>query len=152
MQAIGRRADARGWIAAGLLSQAALALALTHAERAFASAQDAVARAAIDAHEPGRFSGEWTFRWRLEQAGWSLLDAPDASLSPGTVIARSEHAASGAPGAGWLPIDRLESPQQSPLRILCAPCGIGLYGETIGPLPAGVAPGPLATVTLWTSP
>ncbi len=148
-QAIGQRADARGWIAAGLALQGALALAITHAEHAFATAQDAAARAAIAAHPTGgAFSGEWTFRWRLEQAGWTLLQTPTS----GAVIARSEHASSSAPDASWIRSQRIESPQVGDLRIICAPCGVGLYGETIGPLPLAFAPGPLATITLWRTP
>jgi hypothetical protein len=38
------------------------------------------------------------------------------------------------------------------LRVVDAERGIGLYGETIGPLPFGLGAGPLEAVTLWRVP
>ena len=145
--AIEQRRDIRSWTAVGLGINVLLALVLTTAEHRYAHAQDTLAKMIGQAHpEGGHFSGEWTFRWRMEALGWQFLTSPPKA---GALIAVTEHGSPAMLPSSLERITKYESTDEFPVRVLCAPCGVGLYGETIGSLPLAWAPGPIETITLW---
>ena len=49
----------------------------------------------------GQFTGEWTFRWRMEQAGWTFNTGQTDS---GTVVAAVVNGSPGVLPAGLLPL------------------------------------------------
>lgn len=146
---LGRRAPPRLAVGAAGLS-ALLSLALSRAEVSYAAAADSAARAVAAASTgPGAFTGEWSFRWRLEEAGWRFT-APGDPLPAGAVVAAPRWASPGPlETEGATPLLRV-SAGQGRLRLLDA--GVGYYAETLGPLPLGWRSGPLEEVVLWRSP
>ncbi|MFT4974796.1 MAG: hypothetical protein ACI8S6_000679 [Myxococcota bacterium] len=130
------------WAGGGLWLAAALLL--SWGEHRLASAQVTLADQAIARWpEGGQFQGEWTFRWRLESAGWRFYTgSPD-----GGVIVSAANASPGAPPPGQKIARMVEG---GPGVIIVAPSHqIGLYGETLGAWPAGWGPGPVEEVTAW---
>ena len=142
------RRNGRRAIVALSLVWALLAAGLTLSEHRYAAAADQLAQQVIAAHPAGQFTGEWTFRWRMEQGGWTFnTSRPDT----GTIVAAVSN---GSPGA--LPEDfvprahyRVEG---GPLRVIAVADRIGLYGETLGPLPLGLSSAPLEEVVVWQVP
>ncbi|MFM2245381.1 MAG: hypothetical protein RL071_1455 [Pseudomonadota bacterium] len=142
-------AAAAGWAAVGL--QLLLGLGIGAAERTLAEAADEGARWAADARAlPGRFTGEWTFRWRLRQRGWTFWDGASA-LPPGATLAAPTHSSPAALPAGLEPGPR-RTFGAAALRVVDAPLGVGLYSETIGAQPLGWRPGPAEEVQLHVVP
>jgi hypothetical protein len=133
----------------GVALQGALALFVTRGEHAFAEVSDAAARQAIEAHpEGGVFTGEWTFRWRMEKEGWTFYTGQEDTQW----VAVPVHSSPAELPSDWKVLDRIRPDGESGARVVCAPAGIGLYGETIGPLPVGWAPGVLEEVEIWGPP
>lgn len=135
----------RLWLA--VAAQSGLALVLSRAEADYAVAADAAARELVTASpEPGVFTGEWTFRWSMERAGWTFVASPPA---PGALAAVPANAGpSWGPTEGWEEVGRA-SAGEGGLRVLDLEGGVGLYAETLGPLPFGLRSGPLEEVALW---
>jgi len=135
---------------AGAALQGLLALGVTTAEHHFFAAGDAVARqvaAAVDT--PGLYTGEWSFRHRMDREGWRLLSTH--TPEPGAIVAGVTEAAPAALPEGWVEQARLRA-GRFPLRVVDSVEGIGLYGETIGPMPLGWRDGPLEEAVLWRVP
>ena len=130
-----------------------IAVAVCGADFRFARASVQVAEAADrlvrdEGGVPGRFAGEWGFRYAMERAGWTRY-RPDEPLPSGTWVAVADHSSPGAVDRNRLePMRRLESDDRFPVRVVDAAAGIGLYAETLGVLPLGVGEGPLEGVTL----
>lgn len=136
-------------VSIGISGALALALALADVRFAAAGAEVGAAAAAEAGQETGRFAGEWSYRYAMERAGWSRW-RPDEALPPGTLVAVADNASPGAvPTAAWEPVGRVESADRFPLRVVDVKRGIGLYAETLGPLPFGLARGPLEGATLY---
>lgn len=96
-----------------------------------------------------RFAGEWSFRYTLEQRGWTRY-IPNEVLPPGSLVAVAEHESPGDfPRRTWEPIDRVESVDHFGFRVMLPGRGISLYSETLGVLPFGFAGGPLETSTIY---
>jgi hypothetical protein len=130
---------------AGAVAWGALSAALTVAEHRYAAAADELARQVIAAYPVGQFTGEWTFRWRMEQAGWTFYTA---DAEPGTVVAALVNGSPGALPAHWSVIERRGVPGGG-LRVIAVADRIGLYGKTLGPLPLGLSDDPLEEVVVW---
>jgi hypothetical protein len=127
--------------------QLALGLGIGAAERALAQAADEGARWAADSQAaPGQFTGEWTFRWRMRQRGWSFWDGA-APLPAGATLAAPTHSSPAALPAALQPGPR-RTFGAAALRVVDAPLGVGLYSETIGAQPLGWRPGPAEEVQL----
>lgn len=124
----------------------ALAGALVWGEHRLADAQRQAAEQVIARWpEGGQFQGEWTFRWRLEAAGWTFYTGAPG----GQVVVSAKNAAAGAPPAGLQRIERLTAGEGSGVVIVSPEDGIGLYGETLGPWPIGYGSGPVEEVSAW---
>ncbi|MFT5686049.1 MAG: hypothetical protein ACI8RZ_007004 [Myxococcota bacterium] len=136
----GRRALVGGAVVWGMLS-----VALTLSEHRYANAADDLAAQVIAAHPAGQFTGEWTFRWRMEQAGWTFYTGDAA---PGTVVAALVNGSPGALPADWSLLERRSVPGAG-LRVVAVADRIGLYGETLGPLPMGWSQAPVEEVVVW---
>ena len=137
--------------------QFAIGAALCVADARFVAAQAEVAEvvlaeAAAAGAAPGLFEGEWSFRWRMEQAGWRHR-RPGEAIPPGGWLAISAESA-GARGdrAGLLPRRAVDSADRFPLRVVDPGAGIGLYAETLGPFPFGLGRGPLAEASIFVAP
>ena len=147
-----RRLDATLALTLGTLLQAGLGLGLTVAEHRFAEAQVAAADAAIAAAKdagmetPGHFSGEWSFRWRMEQRGWSWWGGQQ--LPPGTAVVSATEAGPRALPPTWVERGRFGRGRFG-LRVLDAAAGVALYSETAGTLPVGWSGGLLEEAVLW---
>ncbi len=126
-----------------------LALALGLAQSRQAKAVDLLATRASVQAETGRYTGEWTFRWRMEREGWTAW-VPGEELPEGVVLAVPVHS-SPAP----VPMERLTlitelvASDHLGLRVLDLEEGIGYHAETLGPLPFGVVRAPLERVRLY---
>lgn len=133
-----------GWMA---LAGGALAADTLYAEAAEALADDVASR-----YPPGWFSGEWTFRWRLESAGWRAWPAPNASSpgpAPGDLVVTLENGVAGVlPWEKLEVVEALESPARFPLRLVDVRGNVGYYAETLGPLPVGWSRGPMETARI----
>ncbi len=139
----GRRREL--WIGAAAAAQLGLSLALVRAELAYAEAAVAAAETVLEDADPGSFTGEWSFRWRMEQAGWTFRATPPAE----GLVAIPENASPGfGPGEGWEAVAH-GGAGLGRLRVLDLAQGVGFYAETLGPLPLGWRPGRLEEVTLW---
>jgi hypothetical protein len=131
---------------------AVLSVAMLIADHRYARALDRLAQQVIAEHEPAWFTGEWAFRWRMEQAGWTQLPPEDQGghLPSGAIVVGPSHAAPGA-----LPWERLETLQvleaddRLPLRLSDSVGRVGWYGETMGALPIGWRRAALDEVTVY---
>ena len=131
---------------AGLWLPVALGAAV--AERAYAEAADEVARQlAAASPTPGWFTGEWSFRYRMEQQGWRFW-SPEQTLPPGALLAVPANASPAAPPPGWTPTLHVESTRRWPLRLIDLEQGVGYHAETLGPAPIGWSAGPLEQANL----
>lgn len=137
-------------LAASIAVSAALALVVAAADLRFARAgvevaEDVLARG----HPPGRFAGEWSFRWRMEQGGWTRY-RPDEALPPDTIVAVVDNASAGAVALDALePVGRVESTDRFGPRVVDLDAKVGLHAETLGVLPLGLGRGPLEGATLY---
>jgi hypothetical protein len=128
---------------------ACLALGMGLAQSRQAKATDLVTRRATTYAETGRFSGEWTFRWRMAREGWEAW-VPGEELPAGTVLAVPVHS-----GPALVPIERLTlldeivSTDRMGFRLLDLEEGVGYHAETLGPLPFGWVRAPLERVRLY---
>jgi hypothetical protein len=96
------------------------------------------------------FAGEWGFRAVMERHGATRL-VPGRPLPPCAWLVVATQASPGAvPSLD--PVARLESEDRGRLRVVDIHDGIGLYAETLGPLPFGVGTGPLESATLARTP
>jgi hypothetical protein len=143
-----------------LLLTALLGLSLAWANARYLLAVDDVASRIVVAGAPGRFTGEWGFRWRLEAAGWRHLGParkstegsglPLSPLLPGERVVAPLNASPGP-----LPLDglaltaTLESRDRFPLRLVDVGGRAGYYGETGGELPFWVGRSPLEVVRCY---
>ncbi len=153
---VGRRLEGHGLaraVAPVLLGVwAVISVAMLIADARYVRAVDDLARVVIRDHEPGWFTGEWAFRYRLERAGWQAVVPPEhgGELPPGAVVVTPTHA-----GAGPLPLERLElldtldSDDSFPLRTNDVTARVGYYGETLGALPLGWRRAPLEQVQIY---
>jgi 4-amino-4-deoxy-L-arabinose transferase-like glycosyltransferase len=149
-RAVERRGEGRTLLYAGAAVQGVLALLISTSEHHFFLAGDAVARqVAAATEEPGRFTGEWSFRWRLQHAGWTFL-AGDAPPSGSWVAGPMESSPQALPES-WVATETMAA-GGLPLRVVDSANGVGLYGETIGALPLGWRSGPLEEAVLWRVP
>jgi hypothetical protein len=122
-----------------------VALAVAIADYRYALAAEEVARKVAASSSAGAFSGEWTFRWSLEAAGWTRWQG-----GPAPVLAVADNAAGERPDeAQWEPVQRVVADDHLPLRVVDQAGGVGLYAETIGPLPLGLGGAPLEGATLY---
>lgn len=149
-----RRADTRTLLQVGLALHGALALGLTVAEHRFAGAESAAARELVRRTQgrclerPCLFSGEWTFRYELEQAGWAFYTGEAPS---GALVITGERSSPAAHPADWVEVDRVGR-GDFPLRVVDPARDVGLYGETTGSLPFAFGEGPLEEAVLWQVP
>lgn len=146
-------ADAARWprVAwAGVVLWAALAGRMSVAVQAQAEAAVAVADALVEGLPPGRFSGEWTFRWRMQAHGWRFF-SPEERLAPGERLAVPTVSSPAERPAGLLPLRRAEAGEGA-LRLNDPRLGVGYDAETLGPLPLGWGQGPLEVGGVWEAP
>lgn len=110
------------------------------------AAQAAAAEEAPDA-PPGRFAGEWSFRYTMEGAGWARLK--DGETPPaGSLVVVVDNASAGVVPASLDPRRRVTSRDRFPLRVNDLDAGASMYAETLGALPLGWASTPLEGATL----
>jgi hypothetical protein len=127
-------------------------IVLTAAEhRFFSSAADLAdqIQGQLPAGASGSYTGEWSFRWRMDAHGWDFYTGEPAS---GTLVAAPTNSSPGALPAGWTEVTKLHADSDFPVRVVHDSMQIGLYAETLGALPVGWADGPVEEVTLWRVP
>ena len=147
---VDRRTSARRLLWLGAALQGLLSLGVTAAEHHFFLAGDAVARqAAREAEVPGLYTGEWSFRARMDTLGWRLLSTHEPRS--GDLVAGVTESAPAELPPGWVEAGRVRA-GRFPLRVVDSAHGVGLYGETIGPMPLGWRPGVLEEAVLWRVP
>lgn len=137
---------------AGLQLALGLALCVADARAVRAGvevAEGVLATAAEAGVTAGRFEGEWSFRWRLEQAGWRHR-RPGETLPPGTWLAVSQVSAmTVGDRAGMRPLRAVDAEDRFPLRVADPQAGIGLHAETLGVFPLGIGRGPLEEALIF---
>ena len=129
----------RAWWAVALPG-ALLGPALVFAERAHAQASFELAQRLSD-REPARFTGEWTFRWAMQEQGWTFW-SPEEYLQPGTFVAAPAHSSPGPRTLDLVLVEELDSGEASALRLVDLEWGVGYHAETLGPLPFAWTEGP----------
>ena len=135
----------RGHLRLLALPMALLAPLMLHAERAHMDAADEVASTVL--REPGRFTGEWTFRHRMQQQGWTFW-SPGEPLEPGTFLAVPLHSSPGPLPDGLELIDVAEAGGAG-LTLTNLELGVGYHAETLGPLPLAWVDGPRERVVVF---
>ena len=154
VRAVTHRSDLRTLLWTAVSVSAVGALGMVWTEHRFFHAADAAARAAIDeAPESGCFTGEWSFRHRLQQAGWTFCGDLDdmAALPSGSLIAAPAHS---SPGEVPPHLEQVHTASfgWAPVQLIDAAGGVGWYGDTLGVQPLVVQPGALEEVVLWRVP
>jgi hypothetical protein len=146
--AVGDRLTRRGAALMAAFSLC-LSLCLVHAERGYAASADSVARQiSASASSPGFYTGEWTFRWRMEAAGWSFGRDSAARTNPASRPFAA--AVNAGPGVSPAEAPKLRVSAGGPgLRLLDARSSVGWYSETLGFWPLGWSDAPLEEGWLW---
>ncbi len=99
VRATGRRRSSRRWLGLVVGLQAVVGLGLSWTERLTAESALALAEHTIEKHDaPGAFTGEWAFRWRMEQAGWRFFTG---EAEPGEIVAVPRNHAPGPVPQSW---------------------------------------------------
>ncbi len=124
-----------------------VAVVLADTEARYANAAEQAAERAIAAHPASRFTGEWTFRWTMERAGWTVVRAGEI-LEPGTLVAVPRNGG-GQVQEGWEAIASYEADDPWRVRTVELEEGVGYHAETLGPLPVGWSTSPLEAVTVY---
>ncbi len=136
-----------------LLLWAAVALHLvgggmiTKAEHQYFEAGSTLADEVVSELGPeGYYTGEWSFRWRMQQHGWTFYtgDAP-----PGSIVVAPIHGSPGELPSEWEQVRRFSVSSSLPLRLVDDTTQVGLYAETLGVIPIGWREGPLEEVVAW---
>ncbi len=133
---------------------AVIAISWTWAEHRFFDAADGAARAVAVAHpEGGCFTGEWSFRHRMQAEGWTFCgDLADMNGMPsGSLVAVPVHSSPGAIPDHWQEVDSVEL-GWGPVHLVDARAGVGWYGESLGVLPVRWGQDPMEEVTVWRIP
>ncbi len=150
VRVVDRQPNGRALLWAGAALQGALALVVTTAEHHFFVAGEGVAGAlAKQVEAPGLYTGEWSFRRRLDRAGWTFLAT--TTPAPGDIVAAPVESSPAELPGDWVEVGR-EAAGHFPVRVVDSAHGVGLYGETIGALPLGWRDGPLEEGILWQVP
>ena len=85
----------------------------------------------------------------MEQRGWTRY-RPGEVLAPGSIVVVAEQESPGEfPRSAWEPVDRVESVDRFPLRVMQPGRGISLYSETLGAFPLGTSGEPLESATIY---
>mgnify|MGYP004329324823 CR=1 FL=1 len=122
---------------------------MAHSEYRQASAVETLVEGIVRGESGGRYAGEWTFRWKMRESGWTIWH-PGDELIPGERLAVPVNS-----GPFEVPEDRLRlieqyaTPQRFPVRVLDQPARIGYHGETLGILPVGISSAPMERVRLY---
>ena len=132
----------------GLFAWGAVAFLTSTADYRLARATDALAQQMIEAHPPGRFSAEWTARWRLEKAGWVFWHHSNPLPEGETVLLFSNAGSSRPPEHGRV-IETVHSPSRFPMRVLDWGSDAGYHSEQLGRLPLTWGTTPLASALLY---
>lgn len=127
---------------------AAVAVVTSLADLRLAKATDALAQKMIEEHPQGRFSAEWTARWRLEQAGWTFWHHSE-ELPPGEQVLLFSNAGSSQPPEGGEIVDQANTPSRFPFRVLDWETDAGYHSEQLGRLPLTWGSSPLASALLY---
>lgn len=104
---------------------------------------------ASNSTRPGRFTGEWAFRYRMEQEGFVYFGYPFQDLGLNEYIVVPESAGPGPIPAGLEVCDIIESESHWPIRLSDPKSQTGYYGETLGIIPIWVRKGPTETVRIF---
>ena len=103
------------WVAVAL--QTLLAVAVTVGEHGLAAGSDEVAKKLVEAHpEGGYFTGEWTFRWRMEQQGWTFY----TGQSDAPWVASPIHSSPAELPKGWWVGERIAPSGELGIRVVNA--------------------------------
>ena len=117
-------------------------------ERRYVRAAAELAETVSSTYTSGYFSGEWTFRYAMRQAGWTFWRG-EALCDQHIAVALQ--AAPAAVSEFWTPIQHWDGDSGS-IRLLHAKTSTGYYAETVGKMPLMWSNGPLEQVQLWSSP
>lgn len=146
-------ADRARWPAlawGGAVLWGGLALALSRAETRQAEAAVEVAGQLAAGVPPGRFTGEWSFRWKMRALGWTF-HSPGEPLAPGERLAAPTVSSPAELPPLLLPLRAVEA-GEGWLRLVDPAAGVGYPSETLGPLPVGLGKGPLEQGRLYEVP
>lgn len=147
---VGLRPGGRRLLWGGIGLQLLCAITLTVSEHRFFVSAARLADA-VHARVPGGgfYTGEWSFRWAMDQHGWTFFtgDAPT-----GSVVAVPANSSPGAIPTDWERLDTLRSPPTDGVAVVHDTLQIGLYAETLGVHPVGWLTGSVEEVTLWRVP
>ncbi len=136
-----------------VLAWGLLAISMGLADMRLAAAASHLAEQVASRYPPGFFVGEWTFRWRMEQEGWSPVEygrnGAEGLRAGDLVVTPRNSVAAPLPWERLRLVEVLESSDRSPLRLVDVPGNIGYYAETLGPLPVGLGREPLEVVRVY---
>jgi 4-amino-4-deoxy-L-arabinose transferase-like glycosyltransferase len=147
VRAVGDLPEGRVLLWTGVSLQLAGGVVLTHAEHRYSEAGATLADEVITTYgSQGYYTGEWSFRWRMEAHGWTFYtgDAP-----AGAVVVAPTHGSPGELPQHWERLGDHRVDGSLPIRVVDDPHQVGLYAETLGALPLGWGAGPIEEVVAW---
>ncbi|MDP6935192.1 MAG: hypothetical protein QGG40_19890, partial [Myxococcota bacterium] len=136
------------WI--GTVLHALLATGLSVGEHRFHQAASELALQ-LDRDLPAerKYTGEWSFRWRLESLDWERFTGASES---GDLLVAPVQSSPGPLPDGLNPLLHLESTDRFPLKVVHVANRTGLYAETLGALPLSFSRAPIEEVDVWQVP
>ncbi len=147
VRAVSDTPQGRALLWAGAVVHLLGGVVLTKAEHQYFEAGAALADRVVARFGPeGLYTGEWSFRWRMAQHGWTFYTG---TAPAGAVVAAPTHGSPGELPVHWEEIDRLSETTALPVRVVDEPHQIGLYAETLGATPIGWSVGPVEEVIAW---
>lgn len=147
VRAVGDSPMGRRLLWSGVALHACGGVAITMAEHRFFEAGATLADEVAAAHtEPGFYTGEWSFRWRMAHHGWTFYTGQAPS---GAVVVAPVHGSPGELPVGWQALGRSGVQSDFPLRLVDDRSQVGLYAETLGVRPLGWDQGPVEEVVTW---
>lgn len=131
------------WHVGLLISSTVFCIAMTQAELLHSEETDRLAEAVHQKFESVAFTGEWTFRWKMEHLGHVFM----ADTRPAEV-AWALNSAGGVAAADYRFVERFTA-QNTRLSLVNSQRSVGYYADSLGFWPLWIAEEPIETVEIW---
>jgi len=144
-----RSASGSGWIRPAVAAWGLLAGLMAQSEYRQAVAVEALVEGVVRDAPVGRYAGEWTFRWKMRESGWSIWSPGDELVAGERLVVPVNSGPFEVPQERLRLIEQHASAQRFPIRVLDQPARIGYHGETLGILPVGISTEPMERIRIY---